>query len=74
MAASSLQAEEKAKTILQNQKEKYQIEFEKLEKENNDLKVSIEIIKKSPINIFFLDQRSNIKTISISLYRIRKSY
>jgi hypothetical protein len=39
MAASSLQAEEKAKTILQNQKEKYQIEFEKLEKENNDLKV-----------------------------------
>jgi hypothetical protein len=74
MAANSLQAEEKAKTILQNQKEKYQIEFEKLEKENNDLKVSIEIIKKSPINIFFLDQRSNIKTISISLYRIRKSY
>ncbi len=74
MAASSLQAEEKAKTILQNQKEKYQIEFEKLEKENNDLKVWIEIIKKSPIKYFLLDQRSNIKTISISLYRIRKSY
>jgi hypothetical protein len=43
MAANSLQAEEKAKLILQNQKEKYQIEFERMEKENNDLKVRMNI-------------------------------
>jgi uncharacterized protein (UPF0335 family) len=46
MAANSLQAEEKAKIVLQNQKEKYQIEIERLEKENNDLKVSIDIFYK----------------------------
>ncbi len=54
MAANSLQAEEKAKLILQNQKEKYQIEFERMEKENNDLKVRMNIEKHlSRINIFF---------------------
>ena len=39
MAANSLQAEEKAKLLLQNQKEKYQADIERLEKETNDLKV-----------------------------------
>jgi hypothetical protein len=39
MAANSLQTEEKTRLTLQNQKEKYQSEFERLEKENNELKV-----------------------------------
>lgn len=41
MAANSLQAEEKAKTALQSQKERYQIEIDRLDKENNELKVFI---------------------------------
>jgi hypothetical protein len=48
MAASSLQAEEKAKLILQNHKEKYQTDIERLEKENNDFKVLISICLKIP--------------------------
>jgi hypothetical protein len=39
MAANSLQADEKAKLALQNLKEKYQTDVERLQKENNDLKV-----------------------------------
>ncbi|CAF4383173.1 unnamed protein product [Rotaria sp. Silwood2] len=39
MATNSSQAEEKAKLTLQSQKEKYQAEIERLEKENNELKV-----------------------------------
>ena len=39
MVANSLQAEEKAKLSLQNQKEKYQADIDRLEKENNELKV-----------------------------------
>lgn len=39
MAANHLQAEEKAKSIVQTQKEKYQNELEKFEKEIVDLKV-----------------------------------
>lgn len=45
MAANHLQADEKAKSTLQTQKEKYQNEIEKLEKENNDLKVRFLILK-----------------------------
>ncbi len=43
MAANSLQTEEKAKLVLQNSKEKYQADIERLEKENNDLKVCIQV-------------------------------
>lgn len=39
MAENQRLAEEKAKAFLQAQKEKYQSEIEKFEKENNDLKV-----------------------------------
>jgi len=45
MTAKSLQAEEKAKTILQNQKEKYQADIERLEKENNDLRIKDRTLK-----------------------------
>jgi hypothetical protein len=41
MAANSLQVEEKTKLTLQSQKEKYQINIERLEKENAELKVRI---------------------------------
>lgn len=39
MAASSLEAEEKGKLAMQVQREKYQAELEKLEKEVAELKV-----------------------------------
>ena len=39
MAANNLHAEEKAKLVLQTQKEKFQADIERLEKENNELKV-----------------------------------
>lgn len=39
MAANHSQAEEKAKSTLQSLKEKYQAEIDRLEKENNELKV-----------------------------------
>ena len=39
MAENQRRTEEKAKAFLQTQKEKYQSEIEKFEKENNDLKV-----------------------------------
>jgi len=39
MAANSLQAEEKAKLNIQSQKEEYQADIERLERENNELKV-----------------------------------
>jgi len=52
MAANSLQAEEKAKIVLQNQKEKYQTEIERLEKENNDFKVLIDIFYKKKNEIY----------------------
>jgi hypothetical protein len=54
MAASSLQAEEKAKLILQNHKEKYQTDIERLEKENNDFKVTISICLKIPFLIHMI--------------------
>ena len=39
MAANVLQTEEKTRLNLQTQKEKYQAEIERLEKETNELKV-----------------------------------
>ena len=39
MAANNLQIEEKTKLALQSQKEKYQADIDRLEKENNELKV-----------------------------------
>jgi phosphomevalonate kinase len=74
MAANNFQTEEKAKLIIQNQKEKFQADIERLEKENNELKVSILLKNDRLYNKSNSDQRSNIKTISISLHRIRKSH
>jgi hypothetical protein len=45
MAANRLQAEEKAKLDYKNLKEKYQTDIERIEKENNELKVKIYIRK-----------------------------
>ncbi len=45
MATNRLQAEEKAKLEYKTLKEKYQIDIERIEKENNELKVKIYIRK-----------------------------
>jgi len=45
MATNRLQAEEKAKLEYKTIKEKYQIDIERIEKENNELKVKIYIRK-----------------------------
>ncbi|CAM4758557.1 unnamed protein product [Rotaria magnacalcarata] len=45
MAANSLQADEKAKVTLQSQKEKYQTDIDRLEKENHELKIKDRTLK-----------------------------
>jgi hypothetical protein len=45
MAANRLQVEEKTKLDYKNLKEKYQTDIERIEKENNELKVKIYIRK-----------------------------
>jgi len=45
MATNRLQAEEKAKLEYKTLKEKYQTDIERIEKENNELKVKIYIRK-----------------------------
>ncbi|CAF3387402.1 unnamed protein product [Rotaria sp. Silwood1] len=57
MAANSLQAEEKAKLTLQNQKEKYQAEIERLEKENNEFKIKDRTLKQYQSRFIELENR-----------------
>ncbi|CAF0722314.1 unnamed protein product [Rotaria sordida] len=57
MAANSLQAEGKAKLALQSQKEKYQTEIERLEKENNELKIKDRTLKQYQSRCIELENR-----------------
>ncbi|CAF2392737.1 unnamed protein product [Rotaria sp. Silwood2] len=57
MATNSSQAEEKAKLTLQSQKEKYQAEIERLEKENNELKIKDRTLKQYQSRCIELENR-----------------
>ncbi|CAF4327908.1 unnamed protein product, partial [Adineta steineri] len=57
MAANHLQIEEKSKLALQSQKDKYQSEVEKFEKEINDLKIKDRTLKQLQYRCTELENR-----------------
>ncbi|CAM4871683.1 unnamed protein product [Rotaria socialis] len=77
MATNSLQADEKAKVTLQSQKEKYQTDIDRLEKENNELKIKDRTLKQYQSRCVELENRIKSdgeakKTLTIHLEELQK--